>query len=643
MQSRTSFFNRTVFLSDLKHWWPLTAGYTLLWFLILPLTRLTEYSHALGAPSTWNMQHDTLNITSIGGYWSAFFTGILFAMAAFSYLTNARATNGLHALPARRETLFATHYLAGLCSQLAPQLLAVVLTAAILGSHGAFDVRVTGLMLLALVLPTVFFYSFGVFCMAFTGQILAAPVFYGVLNVLVVGVEALVKSFAGNFLYGWAETNVPTLMAFSPIVKLVELDVRAIGTRNEYYDTGSVSGVRMTGDIVIRGLRWLWIYAAVGVVFAALALLIYRKRHSEATGTTVAVYWARPIFRYGVAFCAALALGQLIYYIFFGQYRSNGNYSLAGELLCMAGAGLLGYFVAEMLLRKSFRVWKTGWKGAVGVTVALLALGVAMSLDLTGYEGYVPDLEQVESASVDLSVYGNNCYCFVSTDDPETIRLAAEAHRALLADKDNQQSGQYYERLAEETGTYNVDSSFSVTYRLKNGGFVKRNYHGIVLNSGTRNDPAFPAAALTALYNDESVTMSRVLGRWNYNKGSDPRTLPGLRFTGGYYSFPRWNGEDYLGETECDLTPAQAKTLFDAALRDVAAGHASGSLFDERTDTVVIQLYATYIDMWDYHGSTEPMRDEDGRTQTDFDLTVTPRMSETLAALRGMGINVNFD
>lgn len=640
MRSRTSFFNRTVFLHDLKRAWPLTAAYALLWLIILPLSRLTAYANS--GISDWNMLHESLNITAIGGYISAFLTGILFAMAAFSYLTNPRATNGLHALPARRETLFVSHYLSGLCSQLAGQMLAVLLAAAVLASHGAADARVTGLMLLTLALPTVFFYSFGVFCMMFTGQILAAPVFYGVLNVLVVGVELLVKAFAGSFLYGWAEPRTAALTPLSPIVQLVDKDIRAVGTANEYFDTGAMSGVRMTGQIIVRDMRWLWIYAAAGVVFAALALLVYRRRHSEATGNIVAVGWARPIFKYGVASCAALALGQLLYYLFFGQYRSNGDYSLVGSLLCMGFAGLIGFFAAEMLLKKSFRVWKTGWRGALGVTAALVALGVALSLDLTGYEKWVPDPAQVQHVNVDLEVYTPNGYSFVSTDDPETIRLTAEAHRALIADKRRQQAANRSAHDGEDGATV-VRGGFHVSYVLTNGRVVNRNYSSLILDSGTLGDPASPAAALTALYNDENATLSRVLGRWSFNEHNDPRRLNDLRFTGGYYSWPRESGGQYLGDAERDLTPAEAKALFDAALIDVAAGRCKRSLFGEDERFVSIQLFATHLDTRDYSGSTAPTKDTDGRAQTDFLLMVTPTMTETLAAARAMGLEINFD
>lgn len=641
MRSRTSFFNSTVFWNDLKRTWPLTAGYALLWLVLLPLTSLTEYAYDVHV-SHWNMLHSTLNITTVGGYWSAFFTSVLFAMAAFAYLTNPRATNGLHALPARRETLFVSHYLAGLCAQLAAQCLAVLLAALVLASHGAVDPRVTGLMLLTLALPTLFFYSFGVFCMMFTGQMLAAPVFYGVLNVLVVGVELLVKTFAGNFLYGWAEPQSATLMPLSPIVQLIEADVRAVGTANEYYDTGTVSGVRMTGQLVVRGMGWLWLYAAVGVALAALALAVYRRRHSEATGNTVAIGWARPIFQYGLASCAALALGQLLYYLFFGQYRSSGDYSLVGSLVCMGFAGLIGFFAAEMLLKKSFRVWKSGRRGALAVTAALVALGVILSLDLTGYEGRVPDVADVESVSVELNVFGSGSVCYFTTTDESSIRLAMEAHRAVIADKRFQQSPSS-DRTVEGDGTVSVSGYFSVAYQLKSGALVRRRYSPLVLNSGDLRDPASPAATLTALYNDPNVALMRALGRWGYNGSlNDPRSLADLRFTGGYCGVSRWKDGYYLNDEQRDLSPAEAKRLYDAVLRDAAADHASASLFEAREDTVTVQLYATYLDTRDYSGSTAPSPDADGRTQLDFDLTLTPRMTEALAVLKEIGVEAPF-
>ena len=641
MPSKTSFFNRTVFLFDLKRWWPLTAGYTLAW-LALPLGLLTAMDHNTYLIA-WNVQYDVLNVAGMGGYWSAFCVGILFAMAAFSYLANPRATYGLHALPERRETLYVTHYLAGLCSQLVPQLFTILLTTAVLAAHGAFSARLFGLMLLAFVLPTLFFYSFGVFCMMFTGQILAAPVFYGALNVLVVGVELLVRAFAGNFLFGWMDSFAPRLTAFSPIVKLVENGVRATQNTYEVLENG-VTLVEGTHELRLLGLDWLLIYAAAGLVFAALGLLVYRVRHSEATGSTVAIGWARPVFKYGVTFCAALALGQLLYYLFFGQFRVSGSYSLPGTLGCMALSGLLGYFVAEMLLKKSFRVWKSGWRGAVAVVAALVVMGCAMTLDLTGFESYVPNMNDVQAASVSMNIYNGNAHSYLyGIRDPETIRLIIEAHRAVVSDKERQlrwagKGDLYYDinDVVLPTGYFSVD------YTLDDGRVIRRRYSNIVVFADELGDPASVAGALTALNNSETAMFARALGRYYYDSDSDPRTLPDLRFTGGdVYLY----GRDGYPR---GLTAHEAELIYDAVLRDVAAGHVSASLFEnEPVLNADLTLYATYdaLDRSADRGVpvTHPSEVPPGRDMVSYNLEVTERMVETVATLRAMDVDVTFD
>ena len=641
MRSRTSFFNPTVFLHDLRRYWPLTAGYTLIWLLALPVNFLTSWNHVGSHLAGSNMNFEALSVTAVGGCFSAFCAGILFAMAAFSYLGNTRATYGLHALPERRETLYLTHYLAGLCSQLAPQLLAALLTEAVLLSHRAADIRVLGLMLLSLVLPTLFFYSFGVFCMIFTGQLLAAPVFYGILNILAVGVEVLVRSFAGNFLYGWAGSDDPKLIALSPIIQLAETNVRAAYDYVTYTDAaGQLARKVDYSALRLYGLDWLLLYAGAGLVFAALGLLVYRLRHSEDTGSVVAIRWARPVFKYGVTFCAALALGQLLYYLFFGQYRYNGAYSLGGTLLCMGAAGLIGYFAAEMLLKKSFRVLRSGWRGAVTVTAVMAALGCAMTFDLTGYEGYLPGPEDVELAEVNFNAYSGNAHCFVQLRDPRSIQRLEEAHRAVIADKRRQQAD------LDDGGESAFDRGltrcwFDVTYHLKNGDSVSRTYNNLAIFAAELGDPSSPAAALTALYNDPEVTTLRALGNDYFNWNS--MDLRDLRFTGGYVSVSEWDEDAYLGDRDRDLTPAQAEDIYDAVLRDVAAGHAEASLFREESyeRRYEVQLYASFAKP---EGVVKPIpftapADEDpDRVSTTFTPQITESMTHTRAVLHGLGL-----
>lgn len=636
MPSRISYFNKTVFWSDQRRFWPLTALYALFWVLMLPVSRITIFANDRDL-SAWNKDFETLNLAAGSGYWVAFFFGILFAMAAFSYLANPRSTNGLHALPARRETLYVTHCLAGLCAQLAVQLVSVLLTGAVLASNGAFDARILWLMLLSLALPTFFFYSFGVLCMIFTGQILAAPVFYGVLNILVVGVEMLLRGFAGNFLYGWSGSTDPALTVFSPLVKLLENGVRASTSTYTKYPDGTMTMQENAGGAVkLLGLDWLLIYAAVGIVIALLGLLVYRSRHSEATGSTVAIPWARPIFKYGVALCAALALGQLIYHLLFGRFRTSGDYSLAGTLLCMAVAGLIGYYISEMLLKKSFRVFRSGWKGALAVVVVLVALGAVMSFDLTGYEGYVPPIDKVESVRV--TWYGQNGASFTyNSREVDTILLVTDAHRSAVADKQRQIAD--YRATGggwsdSDAARGRLSGSLTLNYTMKDGRYISREYGNLILRADELDNALSTAGTMSALYNSPGLSLKRSLdgfGSYRAEYDSDLLSLRNMRLTGGCFY-----GQGYV-DSQRDLTAAQARNIYEAILRDVALGHTSSSLLDyTTTSSGVLELYAAYTD------TTAAQFEPENRRMKVFTPCITERMTETLDALREIGIDLVF-
>lgn len=412
MRSATSFFDKTLFRSQLKHTWPLWLGYTALWLFLVPVMLFSELSAYQGGYSAADASYLLLNTGVRGGIFISFFFGLFFAMLAFSHLTQSRATNGFHALPVRRETIFLTAYLTGLFCQLSTILVTFLLGAAVSAPLHLSFWSVTGAAMGSAMLEAVFFYSFAALCMMMTGQILAAPVFYFVGNILVPGMEYLLRNFAGNFLYGYSgHTDVALGFLSPPLYMYPEVDIASIETceSDSYYVTAYA--------LEHRSFMILAAYALAGLVIALIALLLYRTRKSEMTGSTVAFPWATPIFKYGVAFCTAVALGQFLYYFLFGQYRSSGNDSLPGTILCMAAAGLVGYFVAEMLIKKSFRVFRAGAKGAAIVALALVLLGVAMSFDLTGYEKHVPDESEIESVYYTFSGMTN-----VTTDDADTIR-----------------------------------------------------------------------------------------------------------------------------------------------------------------------------------------------------------------------------
>ena len=562
MRSATSFFDKTLFRSQLKHTWPLWLGYTALWLFLVPVMLFSELSAYQGSYSAVDASGLLLNAGVRGGIFISFVFGLFFAMLAFSHLTQSRVTNGFHALPVRRETIFLTAYLTGLFCQLSTILVTFLLGAAVSAPLHLSFWGVTVAAMGSAMLEAVFFYSFAALCMMMTGQILAAPVFYFVGNILVPGMEYLLRNFAGNFLYGYSGHTDVALDFLSPPLYMytmcTDVAIASIETceSDSYYVTAYA--------LEHRSFMILAAYALAGLVIALIALLLYRTRKSEMTGSTVAFPWATPIFKYGVAFCTAVSLGQFLYYFLFGQYRSSGNDSLPGTILCMAAAGLVGYFVAEMLIKKSFRVFRAGAKGAVIVSLALVLLGVAMSFDLTGYEKRVPDESEIESA-----FYTFSGMTHVTTDDADTIRRLTAAHQAIVKNRNEQaRIADAWDADTLSQSDYGDIEPFSLrlTYYLKDGSQLSRSYF-VYLRRSDLTVPSSATARVNALYMCRESVLRRVLGYGYEYLGDTPRFLDSYCY---YY-------DENSGTKDYALTAAQAEQVYAALMQDVQDSDNGGS------------------------------------------------------------------
>ena len=638
MRSVTSYFNRDLLRGALLRTWPLWAAYTLIWLFLLPVTLFIHLSDRHIVYSRPTLSYELLNTGLSSGVMMAAVFGIFFAMAMFAYLTSPRATNGMHAMPIRREGLFLTHYLAGLFCQVVTLLVSFALAALVTAAFGVFDGYAVGTGLLLCVLLVLFFYSFGVLCMVCVGQILAGAVFYGILNFLFVGMEALLRSFAGNFLYGYDGRS--SAFSTAPLSPLVEI-VRSLSVVYVYDDAGTrfgtsyysmtYDGIDPIGPIGVRvfGLGTLAAYAAAGLVLAALALLLYRKRRSEMTGNTVAIGWLRPVFKYGVALCSAFSLGQLLSYFVFELTDSTYTAgALIGTIACMIFAGLIGYYAAEMLLKKSFRVFKTSWKGALATSAVLILIGLSFPLDLTGYQTRVPEQNDIVSATVNL--YGGNVSGSFDLSGQESIALLRDAHCAVITDKARQT--EYNRRYVPFDGD---TCTLRITYELADGTELFRTYD-LSIDEALLSDPSSPESTLTKLANCTEITRARVLGGWV------PDNLEELRITGGYLNCSYYSDGKYSHSQEAELNAAQANSAFTALMQDCAAGSIeSADLFtaDENDCEYYLSLELWYFDPSDNEAraSAAAHAGED-LYNGSFYLRVTPDMVSTLRALRGLDL-----
>ena len=507
MRSGTSYFNKTLFAKHFARFWPIWGLYGLIWTMCLPLGIL------LDSRSGWTQVRARvlpLNYLDTSGWFSAatflaVVFGLLAAMAVFSYLYSARSVSLFHALPLRREGLFLTSYLAGLGFLILPNLAVFLLALAAEAACGAvvFSSLFTWLVVSSLL--GLFFYSFAVFCAMFTGHILALPAFYLILSFVVPAVTYLLETIARQFLFGftgavWMEEASEW---FSPALKLAH---------------GISSGPSAAdGNYQFHGLGLVTLYALIGLALAVVALILYRRRQLERAGDVITVGWMRPVFRYGVSLCAAVALGTFFYSIFYALLPTS-PWVLLGWMVLW---GAVGCFIAEMLLRKRFWVFKTSWKGCVVFLLCLCAGMGALELDLMGFENAVPDASQVES----VRIYGLDTTprdggdSPLFSDDPEVIQDVLDLHTAITQQKAALEDWQSQSGSSEvwTTDADGVDiqegtsESIILTYSIKDGSVMQRKYV-FPVTSADLTDSTTLSARLSALLNRPDVVYDSYFG-----------------------------------------------------------------------------------------------------------------------------------
>ncbi|MGM9606192.1 MAG: hypothetical protein ACI3XJ_01665 [Oscillospiraceae bacterium] len=482
MRSARSWFNLTLYKKNLTRFWPIWGLYLLIWLFVFPVSLILDNYDPVRF-AHWHVLH---RITDLGLPLAAVFS-LLAACAVWSYLCNNRAVCLMHTLPVRREGLFLTNFLSGMTFLVGPNLIVFVLTLLAEAAQGVVDAGALAMWFFSVTLMELFFFCFATFCAMFTGHVLGLPAFYVIFNCLAVGLVTLLDLTLSRFVFGY--TGILGLWSaaewLTPIWKLeANLEVR----------TQFADGMRQYETAWLSGLGYILVYVIFGLILAGLALALYRRRDMERVGDVVTVPWMRPVFQYGVAFCCALAFGCLLYEIFCGALPEGAWTLLVFMLLC----GAAGYFLARMLLEKSFRVFHH-WKGCVPFLAALVVLVCVMEFDLTGFERRVPAAEDVASVAIcnmDTAPYDAASFLDVETSDPAVIRAVIEAHQAVVGNKDAIER-----RSVSGSGTVET-SGFEVVYTLKSGKTVSRDYsYEIPISTGALDDPASPTAKLDALVN----------------------------------------------------------------------------------------------------------------------------------------------
>ena len=614
MQSKTSFFNRTLFRKNLSRYWPLWGFASFVGFLAPAalLVRVIQSGETSVAPLRvreiyYYMVADAVPIVSIA-------YAILCAMAVWSYLYHPRSVSMMHSLPIRREGLFLTNLLSGLAMMAIPYLVAGGLGTLLFACCGGFDAWGTLATILAVIGQSVTFFGLATFCAFLTGNIFALPVLYFLLNFLAPLGDWLCNLFARGFLFGFTADYSGTVDFLCPMVYLTQrLYV------NSEYETVRDSALEYQNRLTSVTLENAWLiaaYAAAGLVFLALAYLLYRRRESERAGDVVAVRVFRPVFRFGVAALSALLGGRLLYALLWESFQAGDTFTPVPLAICLIVAGLIGYYAASMLLAKSLRVFRGSAVGALCLVAACVAFCAGMRYDLFGIERRIPDQNEITQLEIYLA---RNTYYLTPEDQPELLSGAQDLQRTLIAQKDLIRSN--YETYRHGGSSSDPDASTNIRYiyTLKNGATVERFYTVSFARSDLQTSGSY-ANVMDSFVNSPALRQARL--RWG-----DPE----FHVESGWFSIQDGDDNFTLGTQECE-------TLLSAIARDAENGNwGRYDWFEDDGTAYAMDLsFDFYRDLIDERGTHYQSYDS-------IYITVRPEMTETKQALLDLNLATEQD
>lgn len=485
MKSKTSLYDnlpeRGIFLSDLKRFWWVSALNSIFLLLNLPFYHLIQGSLA---DNEWTreMLIQTLKLTSGRSELQIlliYTVPVLLAVLLFKYLNSSRSAATIHSFPLSRTKLFLTHCLAGFILLLIPviitglALMGVQQFTAVQSIYSKTDIITwMGYTLLFAVL----FFAGAVFTGMFTGNSATNVVFMYILLALPFGLYELIRYNLAELMFGYSNANLH--QAFMESLPSYALLTGRIG--EEYF-----SVVDFVGYIVLTA------------VILVLAVLAYRARKLETAGDVISFNFVKPLFKYGVTVCAMLMGGA-----YFASVSGGSLFAIAlGYFL----GSLLGYTIAEILIQKSFKIWRQAYKGYLFYSVLLLLALFAVQTDAFGYVNRIPDPGQVEKAYFGSNIYAwsemmagkqneaveqtKDTYYFEpeggwSFKNPENIKNIISLHQQLVQQRQTEGRQQF------------------IIYSLKNGRNIIRQY-----NIGEREFAAF----LKPIYESKEYKEARFL------------------------------------------------------------------------------------------------------------------------------------
>ncbi len=471
MSSKLSFFNKTIFKKNIALYWPIWGIYTLVLLFSLPgILWLEFHSYIITPPS---LQQKTTALYYVLEYsefhiWAIALTAVIAGMALFHYMYNTKSAYMIHSLPTNRTELFGTNVISGLVFLAVPQIVTFLITVLLCLSEGVTKVEYIGMWLLMVLATDVIMFSMVTLCAMFTGQMIALPIYVVAINSLSWIVGGLMDIMVSLYSYG---VSISLDAMDSSIVKWLSPFICYL--QSVRMQSSGWTDVETPTSMYLKGVPCILIYLCVAVVLYGIAYWLYQKRQIEQAGNLVAIKPLKKLVCYGVSAFAAMYGAILVAIIL--ELFSIHIFETPLFFIVMLVIGMLAYFFADMLVKKTFRVFKReNWISA-GISGVIMFASFGALYGYAEWRQYeIPDVDRIEFATARLDYE----MCFTEDD----CQWVVEAHKKIL---DNLS---YLEEMDEEdVYSYNEEEVVRFEYYMKDGSYQYR-YYSVPMDNGIGQD-----------------------------------------------------------------------------------------------------------------------------------------------------------
>lgn len=438
MNSKISFFNKSVFRSDFKRFGWVSALNVLAIFVFFTAPYLERVFDGFIRFQKMYIYSELYQM-SLPSMTFIFIVPVALATLLFAYLNTSNSATCLHGLPIKRKTYYMSHMAAGSVLLILPVLInLLILLLCRVNTNVAASSTVSQMFTWAglYLLYTMLVFSFTAVVAMITGNSVATLILTYIFGVLPFVAELFIKFFCEQQLYGYSMREHNYIGEFLYI---------------------------FPSEMMAHPLNILK-YLIFIAILAVGGYFIYKKRKLENSSEVVAFPKLKPVFVYGVALCAGAA-GYAYFYALWNL----------GNILLLIPFGVLGLVIAEMIVKKTLKI-KTVYKPAITFCIGVFILFLGFQFDILGFERKVPALDTISAVAVDnganagytrYSTNGKVIYYDEHDSDftsPEDVQKVITLHNTLIQDKNVSLSGDEWAMRV------------SINYKLKNGKTLMRSY-----------------------------------------------------------------------------------------------------------------------------------------------------------------------